>query len=84
MQYCSEKDKEKARLIPYGDKGRGGIQKGEVVNRFSLERGIQGNHVFPALPGGVALPSEDDLTCCVQEIGDGNTCSGEPETQAAV
>ena len=52
-----------------GDKDRRGIKEKRskvVVNRFSLERGIQGNPFFQPFERGVALPGEEDLTYCVQ------------------
>ena len=67
MQYCSKKDQEKARSILYGDKGRGLSKNGKLSIIFHSSEGSKGNHFFPVLRGGVALPSEDDLTCCVQE-----------------
>ena len=72
------KNKEKAYTIlntkgERSDEDRRGINEKRskvVVSRhsfFTRARESEGITFFPALPGGVALPSEDDLTCCVQE-----------------
>ena len=52
MQYCSEKDNEKARPLPYGDKGRGGgIKKKEVVSHLHSSEGSKGITFFQPFEG---------------------------------